>query len=250
MQFAGKSDIGRLRTSNQDSYRFGALGSADGFAVLCDGMGGEQGGGIASRVVCDLIEQRIREGYGEKMSLNSVRNLLLTAVTAANARIRDMAGEHKEMLGMGTTAVAAIWFGDTVCLVNVGDSRAYLLSADEITQITKDHSLVQMMVDQGLLTKEEAARHPDKNLITKAIGADETVEADYFETETAPDRLLLLCSDGLTNHCSDREILSLQKGRSPEEFCSALVAAANDAGGRDNITVLVLTKDERGTGDE
>ncbi len=250
MQFTGKSDVGRRRTSNQDSYRFGALGGADGFAILCDGMGGERCGGIASQVVCDLIEQRIREGYSQSMSLNSVRNLLLTAVTAANAKIRDMAGENKAMLGMGTTVVAAIWFGDTACLVNVGDSRAYLISPDEITQLTKDHSLVQMLVDQGMLTKEEAAHHPDKNLITRAVGADETVEADYFEYETKPDRLLLLCSDGLTNHCSDREILSLASGKTPEALCDALIAAANDAGGQDNITVLILTKDERGTGDE
>lgn len=250
LQFAGKTDVGRLRSCNQDDYRYGTLGGSDGFAVLCDGMGGERSGNIASSMTCDLLEQRIRDGYREGMSFNSIRNLLLTAVTAANAKVHAVAGENQEMLGMGTTVVAAIWSGETVCLVNVGDSRAYTLSPGEITQITKDHSLVQMLVDQGVLTTEEAQRHPDKNLITRAIGADETVEADYFECDMEPGRCLLLCSDGLTNHCPEEEILSLMQGKTPEAFCDALITAANDAGGRDNITVLVLTKDERGTGEE
>ncbi len=249
MQFAGKTDVGKVRTTNQDSFAYGALGTSDGYAVLCDGMGGARSGNVASSMTCSWVEQRILESYSEGMTPNSARNLLLSAVTSANAKVRAAAAGDSAMEGMGTTVVAAMWLCNTLCIVNVGDSRAYLTTPDDIHQLTVDHSVVQMMVDQGILTEEQAEHHPDKNLITRAVGAEDTVTADYFEHEMASGESLLLCSDGLSNACSVGKMLELLQSNPPDTACEKLVDAANDAGGRDNITVVILTKDMKGTGE-
>jgi protein phosphatase len=212
-------------------------------AVLCDGMGGEHDGGLASSMAVDVISNRIKESFSELMSHNSVRNLLITSVVAANSAVYEKSKQTADCV-MGTTCVAAIVFNGTAYIVNVGDSRGYHLfsSKDDecIRQITKDHSHVQELVDKGEITEEQAKTHPKRNKITKAIGAEYNVTPDYFELEMNAGDMLLLCSDGLSAYGDDMDILDICFDTKPEDCCSALVRYANANGGHDNVSVAFI----------
>ena len=170
MEVFGKSDIGQVRSTNQDACRFGKLSDTVLYAVVCDGMGGASGGNVASRIATDIVAGRIESQYRDNMPQASVFNLLESAVAAANIEVFDRATADTALAGMGTTLVAAIVSGEDVLISNVGDSRAYLLGSGGIQQISKDHSLVGSMVEQGNMTEQEARRHPNRNLITRALG--------------------------------------------------------------------------------
>jgi protein phosphatase len=174
------------------------------------------------------------------MNSRSVKNLLMTSISAANINVYDVAKSNDELDGMGTTAVVAIIVKDVAHIINVGDSRAYILNDTGITQITKDHSLIQQMIDCGKLTEKEAKTHPHRNIITKAVGTHETIDADYFEWDMCEGDILLLCTDGLTNSLSDEEIYSVVKENQSSEFVDKLVECANENGGSDNITVVAV----------
>lgn len=243
MKIYTKTDIGLVRTENQDSVWGAMLSPNVCAAVLCDGMGGESEGGLASTIAVDVVSKRIAENFNEKMSRNSVRNLLITSVIAANTFVWDTARTKVRQV-MGTTCVAAIVFGGTAYIVNVGDSRAYHLFSqgdDEcIRQITKDHTHVQDLLDRGEITEDMVKTHAERHKITRAIGADDSVTPDYFEMPLEPGDKLLLCSDGLSSYGDDMDILDICFDSKPENCCDELIRYALKNGGHDNVSVALF----------
>lgn len=240
MRIFARTDPGKVRSSNQDSYAAGEFRNGVAWAVVCDGMGGNVGGNVASSTAVRSISERITTTYRENMSSSSIKNLLVTAITNANFEIYDMAAANPELTGMGTTVVAAIMDESNLYVAHAGDSRAYLVTKSSIRQITRDHSVVQKMLENGEITQAEAARHPSKNLITRALGVDENLRVDFTEESIEPRTLLLICTDGLTNYVDDETIhKTILKGRN-SDFAGALVDLANEKGGGDNITVVAV----------
>lgn len=242
MKIVSKSDVGRVRRSNQDSYAAGELPGGVSWAVVCDGMGGANGGNIASATAVKMISETISSSYREGMGANSIRTMLQSAVYAANVSIFDMAKSVESLAGMGTTVVAAVLSGGFAHIVHAGDSRAYRIRGEEITQITKDHSIVQTMVESGQLTADEARYHPRKNVITRALGVEETLEVEYNEIELDGEDVLLICTDGLTNYLDTEDILKIIREHSFYDYPETMIAEANSNGGGDNITVVVITR--------
>lgn len=240
MKIVAKTDIGKVRSSNQDSYAAGELPNGVAWAVVCDGMGGNAGGNIASSTAAKMISEQITSCYRDGMSISSIKNILVTAITNANINIFDMSQANEELKGMGTTVIAAIIINNTVCIAHAGDSRVYLISNNDIKQLTKDHSVVQAMVETGKLTPAEAKVHPRKNLITRALGVDENIQVDFCEEFISNDEFLLMCTDGLTNYVEVDDIYKLTRGGKYYEFADKLVELANNNGGGDNITVVVI----------
>lgn len=231
------TDIGKKRKLNQDYVYVSEkpIGNLPNMFIVADGMGGHNAGDYASKCTVETIVREIR-GCFEK---NPVR-ILSKAIRIANDQIRQKAREDQSLLGMGTTVVAATCLGHYLQVANVGDSRLYIIN-HEIRQITRDHSLVEEMVRMGGIDKAAARNHPDKNIITRAVGATDTVEIDFFHEELMPGDIVLLCSDGLTNMLEDEEIGSiLREKASIEEKAQKLIEAANDNGGRDNIAVIII----------
>jgi len=240
MRIAARTDVGQVRVLNEDCYSVGELPGGFAWAVICDGMGGAAGGDVASRSAARLISEAIASSFQEHMSSRSVKNLLVTALDNANTRVYDLAVGNDALMGMGTTVVAAIVSGRKACIAHAGDSRAYLLSGGEPMQLTKDHSVVQAMLDNGQITEGEARAHPRRNLITRALGVAETLEADYCEEELPPGGVLLLCTDGLTNCVDPMEFPVLLARGGFASLADNLVRLANERGGQDNITVVAI----------
>ena len=240
MRIIARTDPGKVRSSNQDSYAAGEFRNGVAWAVVCDGMGGSVGGNVASSTAVRSISERITTAYRENMSSSSIRNLLVTAITNANYEIYDMTIANPELAGMGTTVVAAIMDEENIYVAHAGDSRAYVVGKQTIRQLTRDHSVVQKMVENGEITEEEALRHPSKNLITRALGVDENLRVDFTEEPCGEKCMLLICTDGLTNYVRDEDIhKAILEGRHTD-FASALVDLANEHGGGDNITVVAV----------
>lgn len=231
------TDIGKKRKLNQDFVYVSEkpVGNLPNVFVVADGMGGHNAGDYASKCTVETMVREIRGSF-EK---NPVR-ILGKAIRAANDQIRRRAREDESLYGMGTTVVAATCLGHYLQVANVGDSRLYIIN-DEIRQITRDHSLVEEMVRMGGIDRNAARNHPDKNIITRAVGALDTVEIDFFHEELRPGDLVLMCSDGLTNMLEDEEIgMILRERISIEERTEKLVEAANNNGGKDNIAVILI----------
>jgi len=238
MMVYSSTDIGLSRSENQDSYTSGTVYDAV-FAVVCDGMGGSNAGSEASKRAAAMMHDRIEKSYQSDYDSNKIRNLLLAAVRTTNAVIYDLGSTVSEWRGMGTTCVAALCRGNMLHIVNVGDSRAYLIS-HEITQITRDHSMVMRMYEKGEITKEELKNHPNKNVITRAVGVSYDVNPDYFELELPEGGAVLLCTDGLSNYCDEGFMFRTVKDFGAENAPEILVRKALENGGRDNITVSLL----------
>lgn len=231
------TDIGKKRKLNQDFVYVSeeSVGNLPNVFIVADGMGGHNAGEYASKCTAETMVREIK-GCLES---NPVR-ILSKAIRVANDQIRRRAKEDAGLYGMGTTVVAATCLGHYLQVANVGDSRLYIVNK-EIRQITRDHSLVEEMVRMGSIDREAARNHPDKNIITRAIGALDTVEIDFFHEELKPGDLVLMCSDGLTNMLEDEEISGILRERiSIEEKAEKLVEAANNNGGKDNITVILI----------
>ena len=242
MKIAAKTDIGKKRTTNQDSYATSELPGGAAWAVVCDGMGGAYGGDIASITAVRIISDKIISSYDLSMGANSIKDLLIEAIKSANSRIYDMSTSNNIFGGMGTTAVAAVIDNDKVYIAHVGDSRAYLIHDKSITQLTKDHSIVQEMIESGEITAEEANTHPNKNLITRAVGVDDSVEVDFIVIDFGSDDYILICTDGLTNMVNDNQILELVSSCDYYEITEKMVNKANNNGGTDNITAVILSR--------
>ena len=238
MKTFSMTDIGRRREMNQD-YMYTsetAVGKLPNLFLVADGMGGHKAGEYASRFTVDKIVEDISELQTEEPV-----TALKEAMEDANRKLLKEAEADSKKAGMGTTLVAASVIGNRLYVANVGDSRLYIVNHDAITQITRDHSLVEEMVRLGEMDKAEARNHPDKNIITRAIGVLPEVSADFFEIEVKPEDTILMCSDGLTNMVDDEEIKRIVLGqRDIVEKAEKLVETANINGGKDNITVVLI----------
>ncbi len=241
MRIVAKTDVGSVRPNNQDSYAAGELPGSVAWAVVCDGMGGASGGNIASSTAVKIISERISSSYKNGMSGNSIKNILTSAISAANIEVFDESMADSDLSGMGTTVVAAIVADNAVFVAHAGDSRAYILSEGSLSQITKDHSFVQEMVDKGRMTEDEAKDDPRRNIITRALGVQDELRVDFCEEFIDENDVVLICTDGLTNYVSDNEIISLTSDDKFNDFAERLVDKANQNGGGDNITVVTLS---------
>lgn len=240
MKIVAKTDKGLVRENNQDAYAVGELPGEVAWAVVCDGMGGAAGGNIASALAVKVISDKITSSYNEKMRDSSIKNLLDSAITAANIEVYDMAYSRPDLKGMGTTVVAAVVRDNVAHIAHAGDSRAYIVNKDGVEQITVDHSLVQNLVDRGEITKEEAEHHPNKNVITRALGVDKRIDVDFSEVDLQENETLILCTDGLSNCVNNAEIADDIKDGQYYAFADRLVKRANKNGGNDNITVVAI----------
>ncbi len=240
MNITGNTDKGRVRNSNQDAFAFGSFDDGTMWAVVCDGMGGANGGNVASRMAVDNLSASLKSGYRLNMSENSYKNLLQSAVNAANIRVFDKSKEDEGLKGMGTTVVAVMVSHSVAYIAHAGDSRAYLFADGKLNQLTRDHSVVQSMVEDGKITKEEARVHPRKNVITRALGVDDTIDVEFTVVDLPQKYSLLLCTDGLTNYITLGELVDILDGEDRAEVATNLIEAANNNGGGDNITAVVI----------
>lgn len=232
------SDKGLVRESNQDAFMTGTFDDGAVWAVVCDGMGGMGGGDIASRLAVEHFSASLKAGYRSGMSEISVKNLLVSAVNAANIRVFDKSRESKELNGMGTTIVAVILRSDTAYFIHAGDSRGYVYLSNGLLQVTRDHSIVQSMIENGRISPEEARFHPRKNVITRALGVDDSVVPEFNVYDLESGSKILLCTDGLTNFVDVARISELLD--SDGDCAESLVSAANANGGGDNVTAVVI----------
>lgn len=240
MKAWGITDTGLVRTENQDAFAVGCDGDWQ-WAVVCDGMGGTSGGHVASMTAVSAYVRQLRELLHADMSVREIRHAMFQGVTMANLAIRQAAIVDPALEKMGTTLVGAVCSETRVLCCNVGDSRAYHITPGGITQITRDHSVVQNMLDSGQITAAEARHHPNRNLITRALGPDAKVRSDIFDIEWHRGEYILLCTDGLVNTVSDQEMLFEVIHSEDVEGClERLVQIAKDYGAPDNVTVVLL----------
>lgn len=235
-----ETNIGLSRKENQDRVKTTLLGDDAAFAVICDGMGGENAGSEASERAINVIYDRVTKVFRSDYDDKSIKNLLISAVTTANAVVYDLAWSSASKHGMGTTCVLALKRQNKFHIISVGDSRAYLIRSDDIHQITKDHTMVMKMYENGEISKEELKNHPQRNYITRAVGVESRVVPDYFEIDGTGDTAVLLCSDGLSNYCDEAEIMAVFRQYTYDHVAEELIKAALDNGGNDNITAAVL----------
>ena len=240
------TDVGKVRTIDEDSIlaadlSFGVNSESSKFLLLAvaDGMGGHAKGEEASKIALNAIARTV---IPELFNDTPFTELLEKGIQNANQDILDYTAKYPESSGMGTTSVCAVVKGNEVHLANVGDSRAYVISDDEIRGVTKDHSYVQALVDEGKITQAEAREHPKKNIITKAVGISPSVEADKLKLTLDSDESLLLCCDGVIAHLTDEDIHKIiNDSPDPQSACQKIVDTANERGGSDNISLIILS---------
>ncbi len=240
MGIVGKTDKGLVRQHNEDAFEFGTFDDGVKWSIVCDGMGGIHGGKIASTMATDMIADKIRKCYSKAMPVSSLENLLLSAITTANVAVYDRGSVDEDLRGMGTTVVAAVIKNNEACIAHAGDSRAYKITDGKIEQVTKDHSLVQEMLDSGQISKEEFETTPIKNIITRALGISEEVDIDFDFVCINEGEALILCSDGLSGLVSDNQILDIYLNNDFDCLADKYIDLANSNGGRDNITVVIM----------
>ena len=241
MQCWGLTDPGCVRKQNQDAFQIEKLDRDHLLCVVCDGMGGAKSGNIASSLAIDVFTQEVRRCWTPYMDQGRLDRMLKGAAELANFTVFDQSNQFEEFEGMGTTLVAALICGESVTVLNVGDSRAYGMGRRGIFQLTRDHSLVQMMVDRGDLTPEMAKSYPGKNFITRAVGTEPTVESDIFHWDAEKGSGILLCSDGLSNLLDDQEILfEVVHGVDKRQCCQRLLDIAKSRGAPDNVTTILV----------
>ena len=241
MQSWGLTDQGCVRSQNQDAYQIEELDRNSILCVVCDGMGGAKSGNIASSLAVDVFVQEVRRFWTSNSTQEKINMMLQSAVRLANFTVYDQAQQFEEFDGMGTTLVAVLIRGRKATVINVGDSRVYLANENGIRQITRDHSLVQMMVDRGELTPELAKSYPGKNYITQAVGTESIITYDLFHLDVTKGDYLLLCSDGLSNLLDDQEILfEIVHGVKKQNCCKRLLDIAKTRGAPDNVTSVLI----------
>lgn len=272
MLCCGRTDVGKKRTVNQDSFMCDSFSNGMHLVVVCDGMGGAAGGGIASSIACGVFSESMSDfaqSFGVRETLThederAIKNAMTEAMNAANAAVYERSDSEEALRGMGTTLVATLVYCSVLFTINVGDSRMYLITDGQPEQITRDHSYVQYLVDMGKMTQEEARKSINRNIITRAVGTDITVEADLYVTRLSAENItdkiengwniterqyvVLLCSDGLTNHVAPEEfagamqdIGEIQTSLALGKVAERLIEMANAAGGTDNITAALMT---------
>lgn len=240
MEVFSKTDIGKRRQSNQDACFTGRLYENTMLVIVCDGMGGANAGNVASEMAIKCISEYVGKSFRKKMDENDMAEMLKNALISANIEIYDMSRKNDQYSGMGTTAVVSIVKDKTAVICHAGDSRAYLVN-DDITQLTKDHSIVQSLIESGKLTPDEAKTHPRKNVITMALGAEEDISPDILTVQLKEKDSILFCTDGLTNFVETPDILNIFTTNEINSVATTLVERANQNGGGDNITVVTVT---------
>ncbi len=246
MIIAGKTDIGQVRAENQDTWRAGRRADGTGWALVCDGMGGARAGGLASSIAAGSMEQRLSEEAPREADNGGA--VLSEAVHQANQAVYQRAQEGgSATYGMGTTIAAVLVRGRDVFYAHVGDSRIYLCRASILVQLTRDHSRVQEMVEAGVITQQQAKVHPKRNQITRALGVGPQVQVDVGSIPVQPGDCLLLCSDGLSNQLSEQQLTRVLSDTEVYRRPAELVRLANQAGGPDNITAVVVQITEEET---
>ena len=239
MQVWGVTDRGAVRQQNQDAYAARVLEDGRAIALVCDGMGGARAGNVASTMAVKLfMEEFLRPGQKD-----SVEEQMGHAASVANQAVFQRSATDPECAGMGTTMVAVLAGAEEAVILNEGDSRAYHINAEGIVLVTRDHSLVEDLVERGELTREQARTHPHRNLITRALGAEPVLMADCFRQSLSPGDCLLLCSDGLSNVVNEQEMLyEVVHGGAPEQCCQRLLNIALSRGAPDNVTVVLMRR--------
>ena len=241
MNLWSMTDTGLVRKENQDAY---AVKTAFGhtICVVCDGMGGAAGGQLASRIAVDTFSAEMEKRLSQEAKPDRLREISVVAVALANRAVREAARTSEEYHSMGTTLVSAVSFDGGVVIANVGDSRAYHINKQRIHQVTRDHSLVEHMVERGDITAEEARHHPNRNLITRALGPDVDPECDCYTCQLLPGEYLLLCTDGLVNTVTDQEIMDEVLKEDTNTCMERLLAISKSRGASDNVTVVLAKK--------
>ena len=245
MRSYGLTDRGKVRAENQDSFVIESIERRDCVAVvLCDGMGGASAGSIASTLASKTYMNYLVDRIMASRAKNpDVKRHMINACKKANDIVYSYSRFNTDYAGMGTTMVAATVIGGNAVVANVGDSRAYVISKKKITQLTRDHSYVQELVDKGIISPEKAKSHPKRNVILQALGSEDGVSCDIFTHKLARGERLLLCSDGLTNMLSDHEILeAARSNKTCENLCKKLIELALEAGANDNVTVVAVSR--------
>ena len=242
MEVSSMTDVGLVRKENQDAFAVCQHEeSGHTLCVVCDGMGGAAGGKLASRIAVDTFMLEMQKVLRQDMTPEQLREASSYAVTLANRAIRDAAEASVDCRGMGTTLVSAVSYDGGAVISNVGDSRAYRITADGIARITKDHSLVERMVDRGDITAEEARHHPNRNLITRALGPDMSALSDEYICPLGPGEFLLLCSDGLVDTVTDQEMLfEVIHGDDLNTCLDRLLTISKSHGASDNVTAVLM----------
>lgn len=256
---SGYTDKGLVRKTNEDNWYANEPSpiSKAFYAIVADGMGGHKAGDVASSTATTVISEYINKRYSDELTYDDIKVVLLKAVEEANAKIYAESLHSKAKAGMGTTLVMCFIINNKVIVTHVGDSRVYIIRKNTIYKITKDHSLVAELVEEGTITEKEALNHPQKNIITRALGTDTVVDIDMCEFDLEDEDLILLCTDGLSNMLSDEEILTIVS-ESENVIISPknLVDRANEKGGEDNITAVmlkyadILHQDEKGMNED
>jgi len=232
---------GLKRTMNQDTMASSLPEQqVPAWALVCDGMGGHNAGNVAAELARDSMAKALQRGLRPGMELRSVQMLLETAVENAGTAVYDRAAGDEALHGMGTTVVAAVVLGDTLCLCHAGDSRAYLIRGQEVQRLTKDHSVVQGLIDRGEITPKQALSHPERHFITKALGVGHRVGPEFGQAQLEDGDRVLLCSDGLYGMVPEEEFPALCAQAQAESSAQCLIDRANELGGADNITAVLL----------
>ncbi len=226
MKMYGATDIGLVRETNQDNFYVDTEGK---WAVVADGMGGHNGGETASAMAVDEIKKSMNQGVGLKES-----------IVNANTVVYKKSVDSPELMGMGTTVVLCEVLGGRANIAHVGDSRAYLYKDHKLKQITRDHSIVQQLIDSGTITSEQARFHPQRNLITRAVGTERNILVDFNTLDFGENDCILICSDGLSSYVDEQDILNILENTKSCDAVDKLIAAANEGGGKDNITVVLI----------
>ena len=241
MQSWGLTDPGCVRPQNQDTFAIEQLDRNTLLCVVCDGMGGAKSGNVASSLAAEVFVDEIRRTWVDDMTQAEIDQMLQAAVKLANFTVFDQGQQFEEFSGMGTTLVAVLVHNLEVTAVNVGDSRAYCVNRNGIRQITVDHSVVQMMIERGELTPEQAKTYPGKNYITRAVGTEAAVLSDLYHMDLEKGDCLLLCTDGLSNLMDDQEILfEVVHGVNKQYCCQRLLEIAKNRGAPDNVTGVLV----------
>ena len=245
----GGTDKGRQRKANQDAFICGKISDDMVYCVLCDGMGGENGGGIASETAISYVSGALARELKEGMSELSVKSVLESAFAGANALIYEHAQQDKSLSGMGTTMIIAVVESNNVYIAFVGDSRVYISSGNACRQVTKDHTVVQMLVDIGEISEEDARVHPKRHFITRAVGVAKDVDMDFLTEKLADTESVLLCSDGLHTYLYEpgEDANALIDECIEKSKVDSLISFANAKGGSDNITAIIIAPTENKT---
>lgn len=249
LRLTGATDKGLVREVNEDRFAGEVFSPDFAYGVVCDGLGGENAGGVASAIACEEIRRMLESSYREGLDQRSVYMILESAVTTANAMVYDKAAQDPEtMAGMGTTVCLAVVTGRQAYLASVGDSRGYLLRGEELRQLTVDHTRAQMLLERGRITAEQAQTHPDRHSLTRAVGVESTVDIAYSTAGLEPGDILLLCSDGLYNMLDPATLRACVRQAAARDDGRCLMDAANARGGKDNITAVIIHYEENENG--